>query len=187
MFEDRTCPRITWTEKGVKRIEIGIPGENRRGVLAPEALIALRDGDALGTAYAQLIVRAAREGKWTELRNLPPPDQDLTTEPLREYSFLIPRGTEPIPVTAYCLEERWKVSKPAVVYFHGGGFRMGSRKSVENSMRLLAQLSGGVVFSVEYRRRLNTVFPARRRMLGRPCGGFIATRRSFVPKKPDLQ
>lgn len=159
MFEETACPRITWTEKGVRRIEIGIPGENRRGVLSPEALTALRDSDAPGAAYAQLMVQAVREGTWTKLRSLPPPDQDLTTEPLREYSFLIPRGTEPIPVTAYCLEERWKISKPAVVYFHGGGFRMGSRKSVENSMRLLAQLSGGMVFSVEYRLAPEHRFP----------------------------
>lgn len=36
---------------------------------------------------------------------------------------------------------------------------MGSRKSVENSMRLLAQLSDGVVFSVEYRQAPEHRFP----------------------------
>lgn len=157
MFGDLTYPRRTWTENGVRHIEIGIPGESRRGVLTPEALCALKDGD--GAEYAQLMAQAVCEGSWERLRQLPPPDRDLTTEPLREASFLIPRGDSPIPVTAYCLEERWKTMKPAVVYFHGGGFRMGSRRSVENSMRLLAQLSGAVVFSVEYRLAPEYRFP----------------------------
>lgn len=159
MFGDLTYPRRVWTELGVKHIEIGIPGESRRGVLAPEALSSLQNGGEMGTAYAQQMVQAAREGNWAALRTLPSPDQDLTTEPLREFSFLIPRGTAPIPVTAYCLEDRWQLPKPAVVYFHGGGFRMGSCRSVENSMRLLAQLSGGIVFSVEYRLAPEHRFP----------------------------
>lgn len=159
MFGDLNYPRHTWTEKGVKQIEIGIPGETRRGVLTAEALKALQADSARTRSYTQYMVRLAGEGKWTAMGDILPQDQDLTTESIEEYSFLIPRGNEPIPVTAYCLEERWNAVKPAVVYFHGGGFRMGSRKSVENSMRLLAQLSGAMVFSVEYRLAPEYRFP----------------------------
>lgn len=159
MFGDLDYPQTRWTEDGVKYIEIGIPGEGRRGVLTAEALAALQSTDAVGTAFAKQMVRSAREGAQTMLLGEQPPDQDLTTEPLWEYSLLIPRGEEPIPVTAYCLEAQRSVSKPAVVYFHGGGFRMGSRKSVENSMRLLAQLSGAIIFSVEYRLAPKYRFP----------------------------
>lgn len=158
MFGDLNYPRRVWTEAGVRRMDVGIPGETRPGVLAPEVLTALERGAATDD-HAQQLAALAREGSWLALRNAPPRDADLTTEPLREHAFLIPRGEEPIPVTAYCLEARWSLSLPAVVYFHGGGFRTGSRKSVEHAMRLLAQLSGGVVFSVEYRLAPEHRFP----------------------------
>lgn len=186
MFGDLTYPRKTWTENGARYIEIGIPGESRRGVLAPEALRALQSGSGADTDLAQMMAKAVCEGSWEALRQLPPPDQDLTTEPLREHSFLIPRGESPIPVTAYCLEARWEALKPAVVCFHGGGFRMGSRRSVENSMRLLAQLSGAVVFSVEYRLAPEYRFPCATedawqalRWLHRHGADFLADKTRF--------
>lgn len=176
MFGDLSYPRAVWTDGGVRHIDIGIPGESRRGVLTPEALAALSRGET-----------AAPGGAWAQLRDLPPQDQDLTTQPLREEAFLIPRGIEPIPVTAYCLEKRWGERKPALIYFHGGGFRMGSRKSAENSMRLLAQLSGGVVFSVEYRLAPEYRFPCATedawqalRWLHRNAARFAADKARFT-------
>lgn len=156
MFGDQVYPRRTWTDKGIKYIEIGIPDERRRGVLTKEALETLQSSDASAVAHVQ---QMAEHNSWAALRELPPQDQDLTTESLWEHSFLIPRRNEPIPVTAYCLEALRDSSKPAVVYFHGGGFRIGSRRSVENSMRLLSQLSGAIVFSVEYRMAPEYRFP----------------------------
>jgi hypothetical protein len=46
-----------------------------------------------------------------------------------------------------------------VVYFHGGGWRIGSRLNVQNPLRLLAQLSGAVIFKVEYRLAPEYMYP----------------------------
>ena len=40
--------------------------------------------------------------------------------------------------------------RPALLFIHGGGFFGGDIATVENQCKLLAQLSGGVVFSVDY-------------------------------------
>lgn len=180
------CPRSERTEHGVRQIEIGIPNETRRGVLAPEALKALQSGSALGARQARQLALAPGGSGWSALRSAPPPDLDLTTEPVWEEPFLIPRGEAPIPVTAYCLQGRRAARKPAVVYFHGGGFCMGSRRGVEHSMRLLAQLSGGVVFSVEYRLAPEHRFPCATedawfalRWLHRHAADFCADRAGF--------
>lgn len=169
MFGNLDYPRREWFEHGIHYIEIGIPGEKRRGVLTREALASMRQGQ-------KPVLPLGKEAM----------DEDLTTEPIREESFLIPRGEKPIPVTSYCLKSRMGTLKPAVVYFHGGGFRMGSRKTVKNSMRLLAQLSGGIVFSVEYRLAPEYRFPCATddawqalRWLSRNAGGFEAEKNRF--------
>src|SRR5207249_752345 len=41
--------------------------------------------------------------------------------------------------------------KPAVMYFHGGGFSSGSLDLVDPLCRVLANRSGGIVVSVDYR------------------------------------
>lgn len=169
MFGDLDYPRREWAEQGIHCVEIGIPGESRRGVLSREALAAMR-----------------RERRVMQVLGTETMDVDLTTEAILEDDFLIPRGAEPIPVTSYCLQSSQGTLKPAVVYFHGGGFRMGSRKTVENSMRLLAQLSGSIVFSVEYRLAPEHRFPCATddawqalRWLFRNAGMFGAEKNRF--------
>lgn len=46
---------------------------------------------------------------------------------------------------------RGEEKKPAIVYYHGGGFFEGDMDVVENPCKLLAQETGAVVISVEYR------------------------------------
>lgn len=43
-----------------------------------------------------------------------------------------------------------EIHRPALIFIHGGGFFGGDIATVENQCKLLAQLSGGVVFSVDY-------------------------------------
>ncbi len=43
-----------------------------------------------------------------------------------------------------------ETQRPALIFIHGGGFFGGNIATVENQCKLLAQLSGGVVFSVDY-------------------------------------
>lgn len=50
--------------------------------------------------------------------------------------------------------------KPAIVFFHGGGFIGGSLKTVENPCKGLAEKAGAVVVSVDYRLAPEHPFPA---------------------------
>ncbi|MDD2459338.1 MAG: alpha/beta hydrolase [Eubacteriales bacterium] len=43
-----------------------------------------------------------------------------------------------------------KRNRPALVFFHGGGFVGGSPFAVENFCRLVAELAGAVVFNIDY-------------------------------------
>ena len=148
-------PRVTWQENGVSHIEIGIPGEKRRGVLTPEALAALQS--STGTADP-LLERALRTGDYAALRALPPADQDLADEPVAQTTLLAKGRQGDIPITGYRAAGGAK-ARPALVYLHGGGFRMGSRRSAEHSMRMLAQYSGAMIFNVEYRLAPEHPFP----------------------------
>lgn len=49
---------------------------------------------------------------------------------------------------------------PCMVFIHGGGFVAGDIETVENQCKLLAQMSGGVVFSVDYPMAPEYPFPA---------------------------
>ncbi len=69
-----------------------------------------------------------------------------------------PRG-EGIPATLYIPAD---LPEPSglLVYFHGGGFSVGSRFSHDPIARYLASHAGGRVLSVEYRRAPEHQFPA---------------------------
>lgn len=65
---------------------------------------------------------------------------------------------QPIPIRVY-----WpSIGKnlPAVVYFHGGGWVIGTLDSIDRTMRALANASGCVVISVDYRLAPEHKFPA---------------------------
>lgn len=148
-------PRVEWQEHGVARVEIGIPGEVRRGVLSPQALAALKSGASPADALLEMTLRT---GDYTALRTLPPSDKDLTNVPIEETALLAISPQGEIPITRYLAPGGFG-HRPALVYLHGGGFRMGSRRSAEHSMRLLAQYSEAAVFSVEYRLAPEHPFP----------------------------
>ena len=145
--EPGAFPRAIWQENGVTRIEIGIPGEARRGILSPEAFAVLKSSAGKADPFLE---QALRTGDYAALRAMPPQDQDLTVEPIEETELLAKGSHGEIPVTSYRAAGP-PGTRPALVYLHGGGFRMGSRRSTEHSMRLLAQYSSAAVFSVEYR------------------------------------
>ncbi len=71
----------------------------------------------------------------------------------------IPGDDGPIPIRVY--RPTAAVGQvPAVVYFHGGGFCVGDLDTHDPSCRVLAERSGCVVVSVDYRLAPEHVFPA---------------------------
>ncbi len=70
----------------------------------------------------------------------------------------IPGPSQPIPVRVYWPEAGKKL--PALIYYHGGGWVIGSLDSVDRSCRALANASGCVLISVDYRLAPEHKFPA---------------------------
>jgi acetyl esterase len=54
----------------------------------------------------------------------------------------------------------WSDPQPALLFFHGGGFTIGSVQTHDRVCRRLAALSGAMVFSVQYRLAPEHPFPA---------------------------
>ncbi len=50
----------------------------------------------------------------------------------------------------YRRDTQYDKKRPAFIFFHGGGWVGGTPYTVENPCRLIAELSGGVVFNVDY-------------------------------------
>ena len=86
------------------------------------------------------------------------PNHDLTSSVTTEVTTLAGRAG-PVPVRIY-RPDGAEGPRPAVLYFHGGGFIGGSLWAVENQCRLLAETLGAVVVNVEYRLAPEHPFPA---------------------------
>ncbi|KAL4940457.1 hypothetical protein BDV06DRAFT_224103, partial [Aspergillus oleicola] len=54
-----------------------------------------------------------------------------------------------------------KALTPALVYFHGGGYTVGTSDEFENGCRILAERAGVQVYVVEYRLAREWKFPAQ--------------------------
>lgn len=87
------------------------------------------------------------------------PNHDLSPEVTTETASFAGRGG-PVPVRIYRSPSAPGGGRPAVVYFHGGGFVGGSLGAVENQCRLLADRLGAVVVNVDYRLAPEHPFPA---------------------------
>lgn len=71
----------------------------------------------------------------------------------------IPGPTAPIPIRIYTPKISQRPA-PALVYYHGGGWAMGSIESHDETCRFLAQNAGCTVISVDYRLAPEDPFPA---------------------------
>lgn len=71
------------------------------------------------------------------------------------------RGGHVLAVRRYCATAPdWALLQPALLYFHGGGFVIGSIATHDRLCRSLAALSGCIVVSVQYRLAPEHRFPA---------------------------
>ncbi|WP_116105795.1 alpha/beta hydrolase [Lewinella sp. IMCC34191] len=94
--------------------------------------------DALNTLLARNNQPAPVPEVMTDQRILPP-------------SFTPQSAPDGIPVRVYTPTEGSSSNRPGIVYYHGGGWVIGSLEVYEPSAQLLAELTGAVVVSVDYR------------------------------------
>lgn len=80
-------------------------------------------------------------------------------EPVDTREVSIPAATAELPATLYTPRDLAEGSG-LLVYFHGGGFVLGSRVSHDNAARFLAKNAQVRVLSVEYRLAPENPFPA---------------------------
>ena len=122
--------------------------------LHPVAQQLLADSAASGRPNAHLLpVPVARENFESDLSGLTKPEIARTRD------LRIPaRDGYDLPARLY-LPEDGRSDLPLVVYFHGGGWLLGSIDSHDVATRLLARASGCAVLSVGYRRGPEWRFP----------------------------
>lgn len=75
---------------------------------------------------------------------------------VRDYS--VPGPAQPIPVRVY--RPTPDVDGPLLVYFHGGGWVLGTLDTMDRPCRTLANITGCIVASVDYRLAPEHKFPA---------------------------
>lgn len=137
------------TEDGLTIRVKPIPETDRKGVADPRALASAKQGkpfpmpkDDRNPSLEE--IQAIR--RWMGCKN-----QDLSHGVTTE-DRVIPTRHGEVPVKVYSPKEavKGKSQVPVVVYIHGGAFYGGTVRVVENSCRLLADLAGAVVISVDY-------------------------------------
>ena len=81
-------------------------------------------------------------------------------DPVESSEDRVVPGAVPIPIRAYRPLGAASGLLPALVYFHGGGWVLGDIETVDNLCRRLANASGCVVVSVDYRLSPEVKFPS---------------------------
>jgi len=122
------------------------PREDVRGVL--DAIEAMDQPD-----YHELSAPAAREMRRGLLDAADDPERLA-----REYTRTVPGPGLELPVRVY--EPQGDGPHPVVVYFHGGGFVLGTLDSRDPICRTIAREADAVVVSVAYRLAPEHSFPA---------------------------
>lgn len=146
---------------GVKIILKPSPGETRPGYLDPMEVSLI-----------------PKESQWTELANestAPPPQEVLlpilrdamgfpnynlnTVEIHTKYEEITSSGNKVGLWRYYPRRSEKNGKRPALIFFHGGGWIGGSVYVVENFCKLIAELADAVVFNVDYSLAPEKPFP----------------------------
>jgi acetyl esterase len=115
--------------------------------------MAAADGPPMELMTPQEI-RADRAAKAEAMEVLAGPLQEVA----RVEDRTIPGPAQPIPIRIY--RPVAGTNLPALVYYHGGGWVIGTLDSVDRTCRALANASGCVLISVDYRLAPEHKFPA---------------------------
>ena len=119
----------------------------------PEAQQLLAALEAAGLPpFEHMTVPQAREATkgFIDLQGEP---EEIATE-----DRTIPGPAGEIPIRVYT--PAGQGPKPVIVYFHGGGWVIGELDTVDNPLRRIANRTGAVVVSVDYRLAPEHVYPA---------------------------
>jgi acetyl esterase len=118
-----------------------------------QLLLMLRD--ARGTKHWSAVkVAKARAQMASETRL--PPEMRTAVGPVRDFSIDSPAG--PLRLRHYAPDT--KETRPLVVFFHGGGFVVGSLDTHDEPCRMLCRSANVHVLSVDYRLAPEHPFPA---------------------------
>ncbi|GAA1960206.1 alpha/beta hydrolase [Kitasatospora viridis] len=155
-------------QAAVVRAAYALPQVLRRAIAGPELR---RDGQVL-SLDAQLLLRLQqiagttlvhRSGEVAPSRSHLDVGRHLVggrrIEPVRTREVAIPAPHGSVPATLYTPATAEEPSG-LLVFFHGGGWVIGSRVGYDNTARFLARHAGVRVLSVEYRLAPEHVFPA---------------------------
>jgi acetyl esterase len=88
------------------------------------------------------------------------PTLDLVTPEVGAYDRTVPGAAGPRRARVYVPPSAPASNAPGLVYFHGGGWVVGSIESHDGLCRALAQRAGAVVVAVDYRLAPEHPFPA---------------------------
>jgi len=130
--------------------------------LHPQAALAIQRAGDLPTDLSPADLRIAYERQ--RLTLLPEKPPVAVT-----YQLSVPSDYGPIPARFYRATKE-KKSCPLLVYFHGGGFMVGSSALYDTACRRLAVAGNCAVLSVDYRLAPETPFP------GAVLDAYAATR-----------
>jgi len=83
--------------------------------------------------------------------------QRSPVEVAKVHDILVPAVSGHLPCRVY--DPQREGTPPIIIYLHGGGWMLGSVLTTDGPCRRLAQASGCIVISVEYRRAPETAFP----------------------------
>ena len=119
--------------------------------LHPQAALAIQRAGDLPTEISPAELRVAYERQ--RLTMLPPKPAVAVT-----YQLSIPSDFGPIPARFYRATKS-KTPCPLLVYFHGGGFMLGTLALYDTTCRRLAVQGQCAVLSVDYRLAPETQFP----------------------------
>jgi acetyl esterase len=130
--------------------------------LHPQAALAIQRAGDLPTNLSPAELRVAYE---TQRLTLLPEKPDMAVT----FQLSIPSDYGPIPARFY-RATKGKGPCPLLVYFHGGGFMLGSLALYDTTCRRLAANGDCAVLSVDYRMAPETQFP------GAVLDAYAATR-----------
>lgn len=139
----------------LRRMVAGSPARIDGNELALDAQLLRRVFKLTGTSLSAETVELARQNVETAA----PIAGGPVIQPVRVRDLRIPAGDLEIPARLYT-PDGLEAGSPLLVYYHGGGFVVGSIESYDNTCRFLASNAEVRVLSVDYRRAPEHPFPA---------------------------